>query len=97
MYRPTYAVINRDVLKNNIKEIKKTYPQYDYYIGVVKNDAYHHGFKIVNDLIKEGINYLAVSSLDEAILVRKINKTIPILCLEVISLDYLDLIIKNKT
>ena len=96
MYRPTYAVINRDVLKNNIKEIKKTYPQYDYYIGVVKNDAYHHGFKIVNDLIKEGINYLAVSSLDEAILVRKINKTIPILCLEVISLDYLDLIIKNK-
>ena len=40
MYRPTYAVINRDILKNNIKEIKKTYPQYDYYIGVVKNDAY---------------------------------------------------------
>lgn len=96
MYRPTYAVINKDILKENIKEIKKTYPSYEYYIGVVKNDAYHHGIKILNDLIKGGINYLAVSSLDEAILVRKINKNIPILCLEVISLDYLDLIIKNK-
>ncbi len=96
MYRPTYAVINKDILKENIKEIKKNYPSYEYYIGVVKNDAYHHGIKIVNDLIKGGINYLAVSSLDEAILVRKINKNIPILCLEVISLDYLDLIIKNK-
>ena len=96
MYRPTYAVINKDILKENIKEIKKTYPSYEYYIGVVKNDAYHHGIKIVNELIKGGINYLAVSSLDEAILVRKINKNIPILCLEVISLDYLDLIIKNK-
>ena len=96
MYRPTYAVINKDILKENIKEIKKTYPSYEYYIGVVKNDAYHHGIKIVNELIKGGINYLAVSSLDEAILVRRINKNIPILCLEVISLDYLDLIIKNK-
>ena len=96
MYRPTYAVINKDILKENIKEIKKMYPSYEYYIGVVKNDAYHHGIKIVNDLIKGGINYLAVSSLDEAILVRKINKNIPILCLEVISLDYLHLIIKNK-
>ena len=96
MYRPTYAGINKDILKENIKEIKKTYPSYEYYIGVVKNDAYHHGIKIVNELIKGGINYLAVSSLDEAILVRKINKNIPILCLEVISLDYLDLIIKNK-
>ncbi len=96
MYRPTYAIINKDILRENIKEIKKMYPSYEYYIGVVKNDAYHHGIKIVNDLIKGGINYLAVSSLDEAILVRKINKNIPILCLEVISLDYLDLIIKNK-
>ena len=96
MYRPTYAVINKDILKENIKEIKKNYPSYEYYIGVVKNDAYHHGIKIVNELIKGGINYLAVSSLDEAILVRRINKNIPILCLEVISLDYLDLIIKNK-
>ena len=96
MYRPTYALINTSTLKDNIKEIKKTYPNYEYYIGIVKNDAYHHGIKIVNDLIKGGINYLAVSSLDEAILVRKINKTIPILCLEVISLDYIEQIIKYK-
>ena len=96
MQRPTYALINGEILMENIKEIKKNYPMYEYYIGVVKNDAYHHSVYVVNDLIKGGVNYLAVSSLEEAIKVRKINKNIPILCLEIISLDYLDLIIKNN-
>ncbi len=94
MQRPTYALINGNILKENIIEIKKNYPEYEYYIGVVKNDAYHHGIYVINDLIKGGVNYLAISSLEEAIKVRKINKNIPILCLEVILLDYLDLIIK---
>ena len=94
MQRPTYALINGDIIRENIVEIKKNYPEYEYYIGVVKNDAYHHGLGVVNDLIKGGVNYLAVSSLEEAIKVRKFNKNIPILCLEIISLEYLDLIIK---
>ena len=37
---------------------------------------------IVNDLIKGGINYLAASSLEECLRIRKRNKNIPILCLE---------------
>lgn len=98
MYRKTYAMIDEDILKNNIKEITTKYDNYKYYIGVVKNNAYNHGIKIVNSLIEGGVNYLAVSSLEEAIDVRKYNSEIPILCLEIIDLDYIyDCINNNVT
>ena len=98
MYRKTYAIIDEDKLKNNIKEIKAKYNNYKYYIGVVKNNAYNHGIKIINSLIEGGVNYLAVSSLEEALDARKYNSEIPILCLEVIDLDYIyDCINNNVT
>ena len=98
MYRKTYAEIDENILKKNIEEIKKVYNNYEYYIGVVKNNAYGHGIKIINSLIEGGINYLAVSSLEEAIEARKYNRRIPILCLEVIDLEYIyDCINNNVT
>ncbi len=87
MQRKTYALIDGEKLTQNVKEIKKKYPDYTYYIGVVKNNAYHHGIRSVLDLIEGGINYLAVSSLEEAHEIRKYERNIPILCLEPISLD----------
>lgn len=96
MYRNTYVKIDNEVLTNNVKEITQKYASYKYYIGVVKANAYGHGDYIVNDLIKGGINYLAVSSLEEAISVRKYNKEIPILVLEPISLEYLKVIEDNN-
>ena len=98
MYRKTYALIDENILKANIEEIKKKYSNYEYYIGVVKNNAYNHGMKVVNSLIEGGVNYLAVSSLEEALDVRKYNKKIPVLCLEIINLDYIyDCINNNVT
>lgn len=96
MYRKTYVKINNTILKKNIQEIRRKYDGYEYYIGVVKGNAYGHGDYIINDLIAGGVNYLAVSSLEEAVSVRKYNKDIPILCLEPISLDFLEEIIDNK-
>jgi len=96
MYRKTYVKIDNSVLTDNIKKITKKYNNYKYFIGVVKANAYGHGDYIVNDLIKGGINYLAVSSLEEAISIRKYNKEIPILVLEPISLEYLDVIETNN-
>lgn len=95
MYRKTYAEVNCDVLKNNIINIRENY-KYDYYIGVVKANAYGHGDFIVNDLIKGGVNYLAASSLEECLSIRKRNKDIPILCLEKISSEYLDVCEKEN-
>ena len=96
MYRNTYVKIENEVLTNNVKEIIKYYNNYKYYIGVVKANAYGHGDYIVNDLIKGGINYLAVSSLEEAISIRKYNQDIKILCLEPIKLEHKDKALDNN-
>lgn len=96
MYRSTHVKINLDNIKNNITEIIKKYDNYDYYFGVVKGNCYGHGIQIIEALIKNGINYLAVSSLDEALEIREINKNIPILCLQPIDTEYLDICSKNN-
>lgn len=96
MYRNTYVKIDESILKNNVRQIVKKYPDYKYRIGVVKGNCYGHGFYSVNALIEGGINYLATSSLEEAIEVRKYNKEIPILCLEPIDSKYIDDILKYK-
>jgi alanine racemase len=88
--------INLDTLKNNTKEILKKYNEYKYYIGVLKSNAYGHGEYIVNELIDSGINYIAVSYLDEAINIRKYNKDIPILCFTNIDIEDIDIAIKNN-
>ncbi|MBQ9011519.1 MAG: alanine racemase, partial [Bacilli bacterium] len=95
MYRKTYAEIDCDVLKENVKEIVSKY-DYKYYIGIVKANAYGHGDYAVNSLIAGGVNYLAASSLEECLSIRARNKDIPILCLEPINSDYLDICEKNN-
>lgn len=92
----TYVEINLDILKNNVKTIIEKYNDYKYYFGVVKSNAYGHGEYIVNELIKGGINYIAVSFLNEALNVRLYNKEIPILCFVPIDLNDLEIAIKNN-
>ncbi len=92
----TYLEINLDTLRNNTKTIIEKYNNYKYYFGVVKSSAYGHGEFIVNELINGGINYIAVSYIEEAINVRLYNKEIPILCFVPINLDDLDIAIKNN-
>ena len=47
-------------------------------------------------MIESGVNYLAVSSLEEALSVRKYNKEIPVLVLEPIDIKYMDVVIDNN-
>lgn len=95
MFRKTYVKITNSKLRENVKQIISNYSDYKYYIGVVKGNAYGHGDYIVNDLIESGINYLAVSSLEEALSIRKYNKEVPILCLEPINIEYISEIMQN--
>jgi alanine racemase len=95
MYRKTYVLINLDNIKNNIKAIISHY-KYNYYIGVVKGNAYGHGEYVVKEMINNGINYLAVSTLEEAIRIRKYDNNIPILCLQPIELEFMNECIKNN-
>ena len=96
MYRKTFVEVNLDNISNNVKNIIKKYPDYKYYIGMVKSNAYGHGYYIVNTLIEAGINYLAVSSLDEAMKIREYNKDIPVLITEIIDDDLISIAIKNN-
>ncbi len=96
MYRNTYALIDVGNIQKNIKEIIKKYPEYDYYFAVVKGNAYGHSDKICKYLIESGINYFAISSLEEGINLRKDGINIPILCLEPIDLKYIDKCIENN-
>ncbi len=96
MYRNTYVKINEATLKNNVKTILRKYNQYKYYFGVVKGNCYGHGFYSVKALVEAGVNYLAVSSLEEAVEVRKYEKEIPILCLEPISSKFVEEIVRYK-
>ena len=92
--RNTYALINLSYLENNIKEIIKNY-SYEYYFGVVKANAYGHGLGTIKVMDKSGINYFCVSSLEEAIKVRKLTKK-PILCFGYVNTNDLDIVRKNN-
>ena len=96
MYRSTYIEINNKTLLENVKEIKKEYNNYKYYIGVVKANAYGHGYEIIKDLVKGGINYFATSSLEESLEVRKRDKSVGVLCLEPINIKYLDVVLSSN-
>lgn len=96
MYRNTYVEIDVSKIKNNVKTILKTY-NYQYYIGVVKGNGYGHGAYIAKSIVEAGLNYLAVSTLDEVLEIRKyVAKNIPILCLQPIEIKNLDLCLKNN-
>jgi len=96
MYRNTYMEVYLDNIEENVKTVLNSYPNYEYYFGVVKADCYGHGIEAVKSIINGGCNYLAVAILDEALQIRKFNKTIPILCLGYINSKYLDICIKNN-
>lgn len=96
MYRPTYIKVDGNILENNIKNIISKFSDYKYYIAVVKNNAYHHGIYAAQYMINAGVNYLAVSSLEEAISLRKYFREIPILVLEPINCEYIFDAINNN-
>ena len=75
MYRNTYVEIDLDNIKYNIELIKNNNSDYKYYIGVVKADCYgHYGNETIKAIIDGGCNYLAVSSLEEALEILKKHK-----------------------
>ena len=96
MFRKTYLEIDLDSLKHNITEIRKNFGEYEYYFGVIKANAYGAGIYAAEAMIEAGINYLAVSSLEEALAVREINRDIPVLVMEPICFEGLTVAAKNK-
>lgn len=97
MYRNTYVEVNLKNIEENVKKLISKYNNYKYYFGVVKADCYgHKDIKTVQSIIRGGCNYLAVATLEEALEIRKNINNIPILCLGIIPITFIDECIKNN-
>ena len=80
--RRTWAEIDLDALKHNYKTLRALTGETVKFLGVVKADAYGHGAVEVGSTLQGlGCDYLAVSSLDEAMELRHGGITMPILIL----------------
>ena len=89
-----YNIINIKNIRQNINCIKEKYSQYEYYMAVVKSNCYGLGYEVICKEIESQISYFVVTTLDEAINLRKITKK-PILCLGIINNEYLNMCKKN--
>ena len=80
--RRTWAEIDLDTLAHNYRALKKHIGDGVKFLGVVKADAYGHGsVQVSKCLQEEGADYLAVSSIDEAMELRTHGIEMPILIL----------------
>lgn len=77
-----WAEIDLTKVHHNINEIRKLIPEKTKIMGIVKANSYGHGdIMIVKELIKCGVDFFGVSSVDEALHLRNagINENILIL------------------
>ena len=86
----SYVEIDLDKIGANAHAITQKYSDYKYFIAVLKGDGYGHGMEVANEMYKNGINYFAVSSLEEAQSFRKVNKDAPLLCLHPVHLSRIE-------
>lgn len=97
MYRNTYVEVKLKNIEHNVKTLIKEYSNYKYYFGVAKADCYgHYGMETIEAIIRGGCNYIAVATLDEALEIRKSISNIPILCLGIIPIEYVEECIKHN-
>ncbi len=94
IYRPTKAIIDLDKVYSNYLEVKNRILNKSI-IPVVKANAYGHGsVEIVKHLHKHGVNFVAVSLLEEALELREQFKCLEILVMGMITVDELPVVSK---
>ncbi|MDQ0159224.1 alanine racemase [Alkalibacillus salilacus] len=81
-YRDTWADIDLDAIRFNMKQMKERYPSPKKVYAVVKANAYGHGdVEVAQAALEAGADQLAVALLDEAVHLRKQFPEVPILIL----------------
>lgn len=81
-HRDAWVEVNLDYIEHNILELKKHLKKEAKLFAVVKADAYGHGAVMIAPiLLASGVEFLGVSSIDEALQLREADITAPILVL----------------
>ncbi len=81
-YRDTWAEVDLDRIKANVKAIRDHLPEAVEFIAVVKANAYGHGdSQTAEAALEAGASMLAVAFMDEALALRKKGIRAPILVL----------------
>ena len=94
--RRTWAEIDLDSLVHNYRTLKALIGDDVKFMGIVKADAYGHGSVQVSRCLEEaGADYLAVSSIDEAMELRTNGISMPILILGHTPRDQTQKLIEN--
>ena len=94
--RRTWAVIDLDALRENYEKLRRYIGPDVKFLGVVKADAYGHGaIRVAEVLEKRGADYLAVSSIDEAMELRLGGIAMPILILGHTPKEQVEKLIEN--
>lgn len=79
-FRNTWAEINLDAIAHNVKQFKSLLPAERKVMGVVKADGYGHGsVEVAKTALSNGIDYLMVAYLEEAMVLRENGIEAPIL------------------
>ena len=92
----TWAEIDLDALAHNYRTLKAHIGENVKFMGIVKADAYGHGsVQVSRCLQEEGADYLAVSSIDEAMELRCGGITMPVLILGHTPRDQVEKLIDN--
>ncbi|MGL4848598.1 MAG: alanine racemase [Clostridium sp.] len=94
--RPVWAEVDLDAIENNIKEIRRLAKDKEI-IAVVKADAYGHGaINVVETLLKNGADRLAVAVITEALELRNNEIKEEILILGYTPISFAEEIINNN-
>lgn len=95
MYRHTYAEIDLDAVRNNVRVAKSFLDDDTELLAVVKSNAYGHGaVKVSRAAIEAGAGFLAVALAEEAVELRDNGINEKILVLGVSSKEQIELAIK---
>ena len=81
MARPTQAKLDLGALRHNVSVARKLAP-HSKLMAVVKANAYGHGAATIAAALQPNVDALAVASLEEAVALRDVGITLPILLLE---------------
>ncbi|MCM8791583.1 MAG: alanine racemase [Candidatus Omnitrophica bacterium] len=88
--------INLDNLADNFQRLKRLLSPPTKILVCVKKDAYGHGIvPVAKRLIKEGVDYLGVANVEEALKLRESKIRIPVLILGMILKQDIDYVIRE--